>query len=42
MSETNVVIIIFGSLASVLTIVDIFFAYLLYKLASKREAGRVK
>jgi hypothetical protein len=35
MPETTLVII-FGSLASVLTLVDIFFAYLHYKLATSK------
>ena len=42
MSETTLVII-FGSLASVLTLVDIFLAYLHYKLATSklmRSEGR--
>jgi hypothetical protein len=39
MPETTLVII-FGSLASVLTLVDIFFAYLHYKLATSKLLGR--
>lgn len=38
MSETTLVII-FGSLASVLTFVDVVFAYLHYKLATSKSQG---
>jgi hypothetical protein len=43
MSET-ILVIIFGSLASVLALVDIFFAFLHYKLATSKSLeyqGRV-
>jgi hypothetical protein len=36
MSET-ILVIIFGSLASVLALVDIFFAFLHYKLATSKS-----
>lgn len=39
MSEMTLVII-FGSLASVLTLVDILFAYLHYKLATSKSLER--
>ena len=39
MSET-ILVIIFGSLASVLAIVDIFFAFLHYKLATTKSPWR--
>jgi hypothetical protein len=39
MSET-ILVIIFGTLASVLAIVDIFFAFLHYKLATTKSLWR--